>query len=71
MRFALAEKGEGGERKERRARERERKGRGWIIGRGKTRSSIASVIGNGLCVLVSRVLMMESRVGCGGEVVDG
>lgn len=33
---------------------------------GKDASSIASVIGNGLCVLVSRVLMMESRVGCGG-----
>lgn len=71
MRFALAENA-GGEKEEKK-KERERGGRkkgnskGRLSRRGRSKrakdaNSIVSVIGNALCVLVSRVLMMESRV---------
>lgn len=73
MRFALAENA-AREEKEEKKKEREKGGgekkgnskgrlsrRGWSR-RAKDANSIVSVIGNALCVLVSRVLMMESRV---------
>lgn len=68
MRFALAENaGKKGGRRSRveKGGKRGRRGADYRGGRGKRAkdaNSIVSVIGNGLCVLVSRVLMMESRV---------